>query len=213
MESESNVSSLAPQCSLPDYPQDSRRWNRRRGLRGHRQPPSIRLGSSEPLRGPAATTARTPRDFPAISARKESEPMKPGLRPGASRVNRITIGPERTISFMGDEARTYATPAMIRDIEYTCRDLILEHADAGEDSVGMEVAVKHLAPTLMGMTVEITVRVVAGDRRKGSFEGAGKDELDDGGAGTHVRFVVETAKTFERLKAKAARLAAHRGSA
>ena len=79
--------------------------------------------------------------------------MKPGLQPGASRVNRITIGPERTISFMGDEARTYATPTMIRDIEYTCRDLIMEHADPGEDSVGMEVAVKHLAPTLLGMTV------------------------------------------------------------
>src|SRR5438128_9888390 len=104
--------------------------------------------------------------------------MKPSLRPGLSRVNRITIDRERTIGFMGEEARTYATPAMIRDIEYTCRDLILEHADAGEDSVGMEVAVKHLAPTLMGMTVEITVRIVAGDRRKVLFEVAGKDELD-----------------------------------
>src|SRR2546430_10856754 len=124
MESESNVSSLAPQCSLPDYPQDSRRWNRRRGLRGHRQPPSIRLGSSEPLRGPAATTARTPRDFPAISARKESEPMKPGLRPGASRDNRITIGPERTLIFMGGAGSTYATPTTIRDNENTRRPLI-----------------------------------------------------------------------------------------
>src|SRR5215468_10204042 len=131
----------------------------------------------------------------------------------ANRDNRITIGPERAISFMGEEARTYATPAMIRDIEYTCRDLILEHADAGEDSVGMEVAVKHLAPTLMGMTVEITVRVIAVDRRKVSFEVAVKDELEDVGAGTHTRFVVEKAKTFERLKAKAARFAAQQGSA
>jgi len=55
--------------------------------------------------------------------------MKPSLRPGVSRVNRIKIGPERTIGFMGEEARTYATPAMIRDIEYTCRDLIMEHAE------------------------------------------------------------------------------------
>src|SRR5258705_10594611 len=137
--------------------------------------------------------------------------MKPSLRPGASRVNRITIGPERTIGFMGEEARTYATPAMIRDIEYTCRDLILEHADAGEDSVGMEVAVKHLAPTLMGMTVQITVRVLAVDGRKVFFETSVKDELDDVGAGTHARFVVDKAKTFERLKAKAARFAALSG--
>src|SRR5215831_21270170 len=139
--------------------------------------------------------------------------MKTSLQPGATRVDRITIGDERTIGFMGDEARTYATPTMIRDIEYTCRDLIMEHADAGEDSVGMEVAVKHLAPTLLGMTVEITVRVLAVDGRKVSFEVAVKDELEDVGAGTHTRFVVDKAKTFERLKAKAARFAAHRGSA
>ena len=137
--------------------------------------------------------------------------MKPSLRPGLSRVNRITIGPDRTIGFMGDEARTYATPAMIRDIEYTCRDLIIEHADPGEDSVGMEVAVKHLAPTLMGMTVEITVRVVAVEGRKVTFETAVKDELDEVGAGTHTRFVVDKARTFERLKAKAARFAAQAG--
>src|SRR6266481_1422530 len=166
-----------------------------RGLRGRRHPPQSGRRASQ--RRAAATTARTPRDFPAISARKESKPMKPGLQPGASRVNRITIGPERTISFMGDEARTYATPTMIRDIEYTCRDLIMEHADPGEDSVGM--------------TVEITVRVLAVDGRKVSFDVAVKDELDTVGAGTHTRFVVDKAKTFERIKAKAARFAARSG--
>jgi fluoroacetyl-CoA thioesterase len=134
--------------------------------------------------------------------------MKPSLRPGVSRVNRIPINRERTIGFMGEDARTYATPSMILDIEHTCRELIIEHADPGEDSVGMEVAVKHLAPTLMGMTVEVTVRVVAVDGRKVVFETAVKDELDNVGAGTHTRFVVDKAKIFERIKAKAARFAA-----
>jgi len=134
--------------------------------------------------------------------------MKSSLRPGTSRTNRIEIGRERTISFMGDEARTYATPSMILDIEHTCRELILEHADAGEDSVGMEVAVRHLAPTLMGMTVEVTARVTAVEGRKVTFDVEVKDELDKVGAGSHTRFVVEKAKTFERLKAKAARFAA-----
>ena len=58
------------------------------------------------------------------------------------------------------------------------------------------------------MTVEITVRVTAVDGRKVLFEVAVKDELDQVGAGTHTRFVVDKAKTFERLKAKAARVAA-----
>jgi predicted thioesterase len=109
---------------------------------------------------------------------------------------------------MGDEARTYATPSMILDIEHTCRELILEHADAGEDSVGMEVAIKHLAPTLMGMTVEVAVRVASVEGRKVTFEVAVKDELDNVGAGSHTRFVVDKAKTFERLQVKAARFAA-----
>jgi predicted thioesterase len=137
--------------------------------------------------------------------------MKPSLQPGLARVKRITIDSERSIGFMGEEARTYATPSMIRDVELTCRELILEHADAGEDSVGMEVAIKHLAPTLMGMTVEIAVRVTAVEGRKISFAAAVKDELDDVGAGTHTRFVVDKSKTFERLKAKAARFAAQSG--
>jgi fluoroacetyl-CoA thioesterase len=136
--------------------------------------------------------------------------MKPSLGPGISRTNRIEVGRERTIGFMGDEARTYATPSMILDIEHTCRELILQHADAGEDSVGMEVAVKHLAPTLMGMTVEVTVRVASVEGRKITFEVAVKDELDNVGAGSHTRFVVDKAKTFERLKAKAARFAAQK---
>ena len=102
---------------------------------------------------------------------------------------------------------------MILDIEHTCRELVLEHADAGEDSVGMEVAIKHLAPTLMGMTVEVTARVTAVDGRKVTFEVAAKDELDAICAGTHTRFVVDKAKTFERLKAKAARRAAQQGAA
>jgi len=131
--------------------------------------------------------------------------MKDSLRPGVSRVERITVDRDRTISFMGEEARVYATPRLVSDIEFTCRNLILEHADPGEDSVGMEIALKHLAPSLPGMTVEITVRVVAVDRRKISFEVAVRDELDEISAGTHARFVVDVAKTIERVKAKAAR--------
>ena len=77
----------------------------------------------------------------------------------------------------------------------------------------MEVAIKHLAPTLMGMTVEITVRVAAVEGRKITFEVAAKDDLDAVSSGSHTRFVVDKAKTFERIKAKAARWAARPGAA
>ena len=136
--------------------------------------------------------------------------MKDSLRPGLSLVRRLIIDRERTIGFMGEEGRVYATPRLVRDVEHACRDLILEHADPGEDSVGTEVALKHLAPTLPDMEVEITVTVSAVDRRKITFDVAVKDELEPISSGSHTRFVVEVAKTLERLKAKAAKRAAAR---
>lgn len=134
--------------------------------------------------------------------------MRASLRPGVSRVNRITVDRGRTIGFMGEDARVYATPAMVSDIEYTCRDLLLEHLEPGEDTVGIEVAVKHLAPTLPGMTVEITVTVTAVEGRKVTLEATAHDGIDTIGAGTHARFVVDVGKTIERLKRKAAKVAA-----
>jgi predicted thioesterase len=131
--------------------------------------------------------------------------MKPSLQPGVSMTRRIAIDRDRTIGFMGEDARVYATPSMIMDIERACRDLIMEHADAGEDSVGIEVSVKHLAATLPGMNVEIAVKVASVEGRKVTFEVAANDELEAIATGTHSRFVVDVGKTVERLKAKAAK--------
>jgi predicted thioesterase len=131
--------------------------------------------------------------------------MKSSLQPGVSLTRSITVDRPRTIGFMGEEGRVYGTPYMILDIEETCRRLILQHADAGEDSVGIEVSVKHLAATLPDMTVEIAVKVASVEGRKVVFEVSAKDELDTISTGSHARFVVDKAKTAERLKAKAAK--------
>src|SRR6185437_15253855 len=103
--------------------------------------------------------------------------MKASLQPGVSLTRRIVVDRDRTISFMGEEARVYATPSMILDIEQTCRQLILQHTDPGEDSVGIEVSVKHLAATLPGMAAEITAKVMAVEGRKVVFEVTAKDEI------------------------------------
>lgn len=137
--------------------------------------------------------------------------MKPSLQPGVTLTRTIAIDRDRTIGFMGEEGRVYATPSMIRDIEHVCRDLILQHADPGEDSVGINVSVNHLAPTLPGMMVEITAKVMSVEGRKVTFEVTAKDELEPISGGTHARFVVDIAKTIERLKAKAARRAGAKG--
>lgn len=134
--------------------------------------------------------------------------MKASLRPGVSRVNRLVVDRARTIGFLGEDGRTYATPSMILDIEETCRDLVLEHTDDGEDSVGSEVMIRHLAPTPLGTTVTITVSVLSVKGRRIQLDATVRDEFEVLGSGTHERFVIDKARTFNRLKAKAARLAA-----
>lgn len=131
--------------------------------------------------------------------------MKPTLAAGISVTKRINIDRDRTIGFMGEEGRVYATPALVRDIEQTCRDFLLQHLDAGEDSVGTRVELDHLAPTLMDMWADITVTVAEVKGRLVTFDVAAKDALDAIGKGRHIRFVSDVAKTKERLKAKAAK--------
>src|SRR5215475_15343005 len=124
--------------------------------------------------------------------------MKPTLQPGVSFTRQVVVDRPRTIDFMGEDGRVYGTPYMIMDIEETCRLLIVQHADPGEDSVGTEVNVKHLAASLPGMTIEITVKVTGVEGRKVAFEIHAKDELDTISSGSHTRFVVDHAKTAER---------------
>jgi len=137
--------------------------------------------------------------------------MKKSLCAGVSKVKQIIVDRDRTISFMGEEGRVYGTPYLTRDIEQTCREILLEHADAGEDSVGIEITVRHVAPTLPGMRVDITASVTVVDGRKVTLDVTAKDEIESIGGGTHTRFVVDVAKTYQRLQAKAAKRESARG--
>jgi predicted thioesterase len=131
--------------------------------------------------------------------------MKTSLRPGLSFTKSMLVDEARCIGFMGQEGMVYATPKMVSDVEYTCRDFLLEHLDAGEDSVGTQVVIDHLAATPLGLKVSIEIKVLEVEKRKIKFEFSVKDPVEEAGRGTHTRFVVETAKTRERLAAKRAK--------
>ncbi len=131
--------------------------------------------------------------------------MKPSLAAGVEATTQLTVDRSRTIDFMGEKARVYATPMLLRDIEMASRQLILQHLDAGEDTVGTRVELDHLGATLMGMTVEITVRIVEVNGRAVTLEFSARDNVEPITKGRHQRFVVDIAKTEQRLAAKAAK--------
>ena len=128
--------------------------------------------------------------------------MKSSLRQDLSFSKTLAVDEARCIGFMGKEGMVYATPRMVSDVEYACRDFLLQHLDAGEDSVGAHVSIDHLAATPLGLTVTIEARIEEIDRRKVVFAFSVKDPVEQVGRGKHVRFVVETAKSFDRIKAK-----------
>jgi len=131
--------------------------------------------------------------------------MKNSLIAGVEKTVTITVDTERTIGFMGEDARVYATPSLVRDIENTCRDLIIEHSDPGEDSVGFKVNIAHIAPTTLGMDVTITATITEVDRSRVVLSIVAADPFDTICKGSHERFVVSVEKTRQKLLAKAAK--------
>ena len=133
--------------------------------------------------------------------------MKPTLKPGLKTAARYTIDDSRVAGFMGEGLAVYGTPAMLLDIERTCRLFAKEHLDDDEDTVGARVELDHLGPALKGSWVEVTAEVVEVDGRRIVFQAEVRDPTDIVGRARHVRFAVDKSRQRARLEAKAARLA------
>jgi fluoroacetyl-CoA thioesterase len=128
--------------------------------------------------------------------------MKPTLQSGLAAKRSFHVGRDSTIGFMGEDARVYATPMLVRDIEIACRDLLLAHLDPGEDSVGTRVEIDHLAPSLEGADITIEVKLAELTGRAAVFDVTANEKGEAICRGKHSRFIVDVAKTKARLQKK-----------
>lgn len=128
--------------------------------------------------------------------------MSDTLKEGLIATRRVDIDVDRTINFMGEECRAYATPKLLLDIECACRDLIKEHVDAAKDSVGTRVELDHMGGTLIGMWVEIAVTITKVDGAAVFFEFTARDAVEQVARGKHNRCVVGIERTEQQLMAK-----------
>jgi fluoroacetyl-CoA thioesterase len=133
--------------------------------------------------------------------------MKNTLAAGLETTREFVVDRDRTIDFMGEDARVYATPMLVRDIEVACRELLLGHLDPGEDSVGTRVELDHLAPSVLGARISIYAKAVEVKGRAVTFEINGKEGGDAICRGRHTRFVVDVEQTRQRLRRKQAQAA------
>lgn len=125
------------------------------------------------------------------------------LAVGLKHVAQVVVTDDMTPAHLRNEPlRVLSTPDMIRLIERTAIEAVQPHLAPGQATVGTRVDVAHLAGTLVGMTVSVTVELTAIDRRKLTFRVEVRDELDEAGRGTHERFVVDAAQRLPRLQEK-----------
>lgn len=125
--------------------------------------------------------------------------MKEAFVPGSSDEMTITTTPEMGITHLGPGAPSmYSTPSMIQLIEGTCVRLMSRYVDAGEQSVGYRVDVKHLAPTVVGkrVTSKVSLREVKGRRYVFDVEVHNEDGVKIG-EGMHERAVIDVSRFAE----------------
>jgi fluoroacetyl-CoA thioesterase len=136
--------------------------------------------------------------------------MKSTLKPGLTHRLIYTVPENKTVPHTFPESpqiaampKVFATGFMIVLMEWACTELLAQHLDQGEGSVGVHVDVSHLAATPPGMTVTVDVEVSQVAGQKVSFNVKAHDGMDLIGEGRHERFVVAWDKFNARVAAKA----------
>ena len=140
--------------------------------------------------------------------------MKPTLKAGLTHRVAYKVAEEKTVPYTFPESpelaampKVFATGFMIMLMEWACTELIAQHLDPGEGSVGVHVDVSHLAATPPGMTVTAEAECVEVAGPRVAFNVKARDGIDLIGEGRHERFVVVWDKFNTRVAAKAAKVA------
>ena len=117
--------------------------------------------------------------------------MKNGLVPGRSHTETyLTTLEMRAKQLVSD---VFSTPAMIGLMEYTCVLLVAPYLDESEQTVGIHVDVRHMAPTKIGQSVTVTAELLEVKDNKLRFAlSAVNDQGVRIGEGTHRRALINT---------------------
>lgn len=93
----------------------------------------------------------------------------------------------------------FATPAMVGFMENAAHLCVQKYLPKGFVTVGIEINVKHIKASPVGMKVFCEARLVKADGKKLFFEITACDETGEIGIATHTRYIVESAKFIEKL--------------
>jgi fluoroacetyl-CoA thioesterase len=117
-------------------------------------------------------------------------------------VSRVVTNEDTAAYVASGLVEAFSTPALVALMENASVAAIQPHLREGETAVGIEVAIKHLAATPVGMRVRALAKLVEVDGRRLKFEVQAWDDEEQIGEGYHVRAIVDAARFNTRLKQK-----------
>lgn len=132
-----------------------------------------------------------------------SDSTSTSLAPGLTGEATVRVSQEHTAAALGSgNVNVFSTPALIALLEAAAIAALDGHLPSGQTSVGTHLDVRHLAATPVGMTVRATATLIQVDGRRLVFAVEAHDDVEQVGAGTHERFVVDKARFEARVAAK-----------
>lgn len=115
-------------------------------------------------------------------------------------IDRVVTENDTAAKAASGSVEVLATPVMIAWMEEASLRLAQKELEEGFTTVGTEVNIKHLKGTLVGKTVKVLSTLREIDRKRLVFD---VEVIEDGiavGTGSHTRFIIDTAKFYEKLK-------------
>ena len=130
--------------------------------------------------------------------------MKSRPRIGTTGELTFVVGAEHVIDFASDGMpAVLSTPRLIGLIERTAREALYPFLEPNERTVGMEIDLRHLAPTPPGASVTCLARVIAAEGTAVTFHVEARDEHEIIARGVHKRAVVRVEGFARRVARKA----------
>ncbi len=115
----------------------------------------------------------------------------------------FTVEQKHAIEFAGDGMpAVLSTPNLIGIMERTARQTLVPFQEPNERSVGMEIELRHLAPTPLGKTVTCSTRVIHCEGREITFQVEARDEREIIARGLHKRYVIRVESFAKRVARK-----------
>ena len=125
------------------------------------------------------------------------------IEPGRVESAQETVTQDVTAEAMGSgDVPVLATPAILASVERLAVASLADALQPGTTTVGARVELDHLAPTPVGALLSVTVRLVAVDGRRLSFEFEASDQSGEVARGTHLRVAVEREAFLEAARTR-----------